>query len=1287
MSSTLKAVMPPAPLKAGRRFVPPLFFRLLACILLASLVASAQLPMLAVPLLPQDYPLWAGVEIGPYRTITMGDCGCAIAVTSMILEYLLDGSGSIPWFAVVVNGTTIPVSFSPVYVNQYLSDTAGPFLVGGWDFGWGYFPQDDHTVCGTAMRPYALASVAQGVYSYELQKNMTPTGVWRRYVEGQTVENYFLVTGELAAGRPVYVRIKNWDGSFHAELIVGEDARYGGVRLAILNPSWNIPAAAAVPGSGDYNAYQRWLSQIQGYYFYTVTYDPNDYWLELYSDPSQVDFFAISPTGLRTGRDPATGILYQEDSSASYEIDGGFQDPFGDIPPGVPTKSISVRNPMQGTYRFQVTATGAGPLKVALEAVAGRGTPTTLFKIDSNVTTSESLKYEVDYSPAGASVARQVSAWTAAINGFDTVRASAAGGTIAYDVSASVDPNGTALEYSWDFGDGTTAAGSNVGHVYAAPGLYTVTLTATNSQTVTTQRTGQVYVLGDGATAVTGITALASRNPGDNAPLDVGVPRTYETLLMQGGATRVLYAGASITPDGHYAVFSGGFSEGGVYVRDLQANVTERIDQGVPDGGTVSAAAISADGRYVVFTSNASTLVPQDTNDAYDILVRDRAKGTTERVSVASDGTQANGDSYDAVITPDGRYVVFNSFASNLVSRDTNGTADTFIHDRSTGVTERVSVTSAGEQVGGCHSVFGQTYCYGSSGANTVSPDGRFIAFNTSAFAGFMAVRDRQNGTTAEFQAYMPQNGGSMTADGRLIAVELNNHATILDTVAGTFEAVDKSSAGIPGDDASHAAFISADGRYVTFVSWATNLAPPNSPKVATDAYLRDRARGTTERINISSTGAQTEPDTSGAGPWRADVQVAPVTPDGRFVAFTNDGSGLAADSQSSNFITQLYVRTRLVGGVTADPSGPYVGWAAGATAAAISFDASKSFDPLHGALTASWDFGDGTPAVIASVADQVSHTYSAAGSYAVGLAVSNGAESNSATSTVQVLPGLAPLTTAAPISCAGPGDTFTISASHNPLVPTNTGWNYGAGPLPSVAQLAAASQASLSVSGPGSSIVSLPVSSLTTPNVLEFSQHVSWTVPADAAPGTYSLSLSGGAPTALTVPCAPSTLHQPQADIGGPYAGTVGRPITFDGTKSRDVDGKPLTYAWNFGDGTTGSGPAPEHTYQAMGRYLASLVVSNGEIASQPGPGTGGLVKVAVEASCDVNQDLTISMPDTQMVVNESLGLGSAAGDVSGDGVVNVVDVQVVMNAVMGLGCSTGTTSLPPVRQARRRR
>ena len=122
-----------------------------------------------------------------------------------------------------------------------------------------------------------------------------------------------------------------------------------------------------------------------------------------------------------------------------------------------------------------------------------------------------------------------------------------------------------------------------------------------------------------------------------------------------------------------------------IFLHDRQIGTTERISvdsSGVQGLGFNVSPRISSDGRYVAFTSDASNLVPGDTNGDYDIFVRDRQLGTTERMSVDSSGMQANDFSGTPWISADGRFVTFYSLATNLVAGDTNAESDIFVRDR-----------------------------------------------------------------------------------------------------------------------------------------------------------------------------------------------------------------------------------------------------------------------------------------------------------------------------------------------------------------------------------------------------------------------------------------------------------------------------------------------------------------------------------------------------------------------------------------------------------------------------
>lgn len=281
--------------------------------------------------------------------------------------------------------------------------------------------------------------------------------------------------------------------------------------------------------------------------------------------------------------------------------------------------------------------------------------------------------------------------------------------------------------------------------------------------------------------------------------------------------------------------------------------------------------AISADGRFIAFTSRATNLVPGDTNtecysdrwgewiyNCADVFVHDRQSGQTTRVSVANDGTQGNANSGNPSISADGRFIAFESVASNLVDGDTNsGTycwsqsfhgncADVFVHDCQTGDTDLVSVSSDGIQ--------GDNY----SSSLAISADGRFIAFESHA-------SNLVHGDTND-----------------------ENDIFVHDRQTGETTRVSAASDGTQSNNSSFDPAISADGRFVTFTSWATNLVPDDS-NGETDVFVHDRETGQTTRVSVASDGSQ------GNG-YSAHPA---ISPDGRFVAFMAVASNLVEGDTS----------------------------------------------------------------------------------------------------------------------------------------------------------------------------------------------------------------------------------------------------------------------------------------------------------------------------------------------------------------------------------------------------
>ncbi|MQB02472.1 MAG: hypothetical protein GEU78_20065, partial [Actinobacteria bacterium] len=164
--------------------------------------------------------------------------------------------------------------------------------------------------------------------------------------------------------------------------------------------------------------------------------------------------------------------------------------------------------------------------------------------------------------------------------------------------------------------------------------------------------------------------------------------------------------------------------EADAFVHDMSTGVTTRISvnsAGIQAEGRSSDPSISGDGRYLVFSSDASNLVADDTNGDGDIFIHDRTTGETTRVSIDSTGTQANNVSVDPTISANGEHVAFVSVATNLVADDSNSTRDVFVHDTTTGETRRVSVDDDGTEGDGF------------SEHAAISGNGRYVAFDSVA--------------------------------------------------------------------------------------------------------------------------------------------------------------------------------------------------------------------------------------------------------------------------------------------------------------------------------------------------------------------------------------------------------------------------------------------------------------------------------------------------------------------------------------------------------------------------
>jgi Tol biopolymer transport system component len=303
-----------------------------------------------------------------------------------------------------------------------------------------------------------------------------------------------------------------------------------------------------------------------------------------------------------------------------------------------------------------------------------------------------------------------------------------------------------------------------------------------------------------------------------------------------------------------------------VFVRDLTAGTTSRVSvssAGAEANGRSSFAAITPDGRYVVFCSSASNLVTGDTNGRSDVFVRDRQSGTTVRASLGTGGVQGNLDAVTGTvaISADGRYVAFPSDATNLVAADTNAVTDVFIRDLVAGTTTRVSLSSFGEQGNGA------------SSEPSLSRDGQIVAYSSLA--------------------------------SNLVADDFNRVRDIFvyELVSGITSRASVSSTGFEGSDNSSGPVLSADGRYVAFGSLSVNFVMPDGNAgdqlgVGPDIFVRDRTAATTSIASVT-TGGFFAP---------GQHRNAAMSADGRYIAF--ESTGLLSGSDTNNF-EDIYLRDR----------------------------------------------------------------------------------------------------------------------------------------------------------------------------------------------------------------------------------------------------------------------------------------------------------------------------------------------------------------------------------------
>ncbi len=316
--------------------------------------------------------------------------------------------------------------------------------------------------------------------------------------------------------------------------------------------------------------------------------------------------------------------------------------------------------------------------------------------------------------------------------------------------------------------------------------------------------------------------------------------------------------GSALSADGQLVAFTstsaglvpgGGGSTPAVYVKNMFTGAIQRASAdtaGNAANAGSSSASLSADGRYVLFESVATNLVGSDGNGASDVFVKDLQTGAIVRASTSAAGVEGNLASNSAKFTPDGRYVVFASSASNLVANDTNGRADIFVKDLQTGAIQRASVGATGTE--------GVT----DSAAPSISADGRYVAFETTA---------------------------------PLLASDTNGLSDIYvkDLLTGALVLASTNFIGQPNTSgSSRGAALSADGAYVAFESSSSQIISFDSNQTV-DVFVRSLQAGTTQRVPTTGFGLQT--------PYAGATVPA-------LAAFSADGGYLVFQSRNPNLVS-----------------------------------------------------------------------------------------------------------------------------------------------------------------------------------------------------------------------------------------------------------------------------------------------------------------------------------------------------------------------------------------------
>jgi len=597
-----------------------------------------------------------------------------------------------------------------------------------------------------------------------------------------------------------------------------------------------------------------------------------------------------------------------------------------------------------------------------------------------------------------------------------------------------------------------------------------------------------------------------------------------------------------------------------IFVRDLLRQVTTRISV-ASDGSEANAASaapsISADGRYVVFHSRAA-LSPEDTNDFDDIYLHDRVSGETRLLS-ANAGQAGNGNSVQAKISANGQFVVFSSNATNLVANlDLNGVSDVFRVDSNSGQIDLISVNSRGSAANG------------ESDSPSLNGDGSLVAFRS--LAGDL------------------QSPAATMALYQIFTRNLNDNSVALLSVSNAGEAAN--------DNVFKGTAMSDDGRFVAYYTLASNLHI-NDNNGVWDVYVRDRENNNTQLVSVNSAGE------AGTG----SSFVPAINSDGHFISFGSSAANLVAGDTNDKWDVFLHVMqphnfppVALAG----NDQSVYVG-------STVSLNGDQSYDPdanINGAgpvvsyrwtlldkpVTSALALGNITSAGFDFVVD-------VAGDYVFELIVNDGVQDSVA-------------------------DIVTVSARNNLPPQAHIQIDNSSGDAPLTVNVSAAQ----SSDPDGDSMTYLwdfgdPNADAANPNSSEqiqashvYTQSGDYTIVL-----TVSDSAGNSAQTAVSVSASQANhapVISPAADV---QSGTAPLSVQFFANAS-DADNDSLSFSWNFADGSPAvTSENPLHLFQNSGDYVVTLSVSDGKTT------------VSANLLISVNSDLDFEVHRAYLELNKA--------------------------------------------------